>query len=59
MSPQVSPPNEHVLVTGETGEYPHPWWDRYQPVSYRLVSRSGSEDQFRDMVARCNAVGVR
>ncbi|KAF0291644.1 Alpha-amylase 1 [Amphibalanus amphitrite] len=56
---QVSPPNEHVLVTGDGGEYPHPWWDRYQPVSYRLESRSGSEDQFRDMVARCNAVGVR
>ncbi len=34
-------------------------WQRYQPVSYKLVSRSGNEQQFKDMVQRCNAVGVR
>jgi alpha-amylase len=29
-------------------------------VSYdKLVSRSGNEQQFRDMVNRCNAVGIR
>jgi len=38
---------------------PRPWWERYQPVSYRLESRSGNEQQFQDMVRRCNAVGVR
>ena len=46
---------EHVVV-GENG---FPWWQRYQPVSYKLESRSGNEQQFTDMVQRCNAVGVR
>ncbi|XP_050415125.2 alpha-amylase [Patella vulgata] len=53
---QVSPANEHVMVTKE---YPRPWWERYQPVSYKLTSRSGNEDQFKDMVQRCKKVGVR
>ncbi|CAF4636664.1 unnamed protein product, partial [Rotaria socialis] len=26
---QVSPPNEHALIDGR------PWWQRYQPVSYK------------------------
>ncbi|GMI02703.1 hypothetical protein TrLO_g6862 [Triparma laevis f. longispina] len=47
---QVSPPNEHI--TGDT------WWTRYQPVSYNITSRSGSESEFKDMVDRCTAVGV-
>lgn len=50
---QVSPPHEHpAAVRGA------PWWDRYQPVSYRVHSRGGDEDAFADMVARCAAVGV-
>jgi alpha-amylase len=49
---QVSPPMEHALLPGR------PWWQRYQPVSYDLVSRSGNEVDFEDMVTRCNAVGV-
>ncbi|ESO93717.1 hypothetical protein LOTGIDRAFT_228508 [Lottia gigantea] len=53
---QVSPPNEHTIITKE---YPRPWWERYQPVSYILHSRSGNEAQFKDMVQRCKAVGVR
>ncbi|XP_076446342.1 uncharacterized protein LOC143283850 [Babylonia areolata] len=52
---QVSPPNEHVRITSP----PYPWWQRYQPVSYKLVSRGGNEAEFKDMVQRCNAVGVR
>eukprot|EP00181_Compsopogon_caeruleus_P006048 CAMPEP_0184677952 /NCGR_PEP_ID=MMETSP0312-20130426/573_1 /TAXON_ID=31354 /ORGANISM="Compsopogon coeruleus, Strain SAG 36.94" /LENGTH=656 /DNA_ID=CAMNT_0027126205 /DNA_START=1131 /DNA_END=3101 /DNA_ORIENTATION=+ len=47
---QVSPPQEHV-----SGPQ---WWTRYQPVSYRIQSRSGNQDQFLDMVRRCNRVGV-
>lgn len=35
------------------------WWDRYQPVSYQINSRGGDENAFRDMVRRCNNVGVR
>ena len=52
---QVSPPNEHVVITTP----PAPWWQRYQPVSYKLVSRGGNEAEFADMVKRCNAAGVR
>jgi len=52
---QVSPPMEHAVI-GEAG---YPWWQRYQPVSYKLGSRSGNEAEFTDMVQRCNAVGVR
>ena len=47
---QISPPNEHI--TGSA------WWTRYQPVSYALVSRSGNESAFEDMVSRCAAAGV-
>ena len=52
---QVSPPNEHVVLSQDD----YPWWQRYQPVSYNLDSRSGSRAEFIDMVERCNAVGVR
>ncbi|NWR28278.1 AMYP amylase, partial [Tachuris rubrigastra] len=52
---QVSPPNENIVITNPN----RPWWERYQPVSYRLCTRSGNEDEFRDMVTRCNNVGVR
>ncbi|CAF1335032.1 unnamed protein product [Adineta steineri] len=50
---QVSPPNEHALIQNR------PWYERYQPVSYKLQSRSGTEAEFIDMVNRCNNAGVR
>ena len=34
------------------------WWTSYQPVSYKLDSKLGSEDEFKSMVSRCKAVGV-
>lgn len=49
---QISPPQEHL--TWEN----HPWWERYQPVSYKIQSRSGNEDEFIDMVQRCQNAGV-
>ena len=49
---QVSPPNEHALLPG------HPWYQRYQPVSYQLISRSGTRAEFADMVKRCKASNV-
>ncbi|KAK3099826.1 hypothetical protein FSP39_010394 [Pinctada imbricata] len=52
---QVSPANEHVMVTQPN----RPWWERYQPVSYKVHSRSGTEAEFKDMVLRCKNVGVR
>ena len=54
---KVSPPNEHRDIWG--GGKPRPWWERYQPVSYKLQSRSGTEAQFVNMVQRCNSVNVR
>ena len=33
-------------------------YSRYQPVSFKLESRSGSKAEFQDMVHRCSAVGV-
>lgn len=49
---QVSPPNENIIRPNR------PWWERYQPISYKLVTRSGDEAAFADMVSRCNKVGV-
>ena len=47
---QTSPPQEHI---------PGPqWWTRYQPVSYKIASRSGTRAEFAEMVARCKAAGV-
>ncbi|XP_036412574.1 alpha-amylase-like [Colossoma macropomum] len=51
---QISPPSESIVVTNPW----HPWWQRYQPISYNLCSRSGNEDELRDMITRCNNVGV-
>lgn len=52
---QVSPPNEHAVVA----EANYPWWQRYQPVSYAIKSRSGDRAEFAAMVARCHRVGVK
>lgn len=46
----TSPPQEHL-----TGDQ---WWTSYQPVSYALTSRLGTEAEFADMVSRCAAAGV-
>ncbi|XP_070602534.1 pancreatic alpha-amylase-like [Erythrolamprus reginae] len=51
---QISPPNENLVITTPW----RPWWERYQPVSYTLCTRSGNETEFKDMVNRCNNVGV-
>lgn len=47
---QVSPISEHVA-----GDL---WSTRYQPTSFLLESRSGSREEFVDMVARCRNSGV-
>lgn len=52
---QISPPQEHIIITNPL----RPWWERYQPVSYHLNSRSGSSDDFAKMVSTCNDAGVR
>ncbi|XP_029173184.1 alpha-amylase 4N-like [Nylanderia fulva] len=50
---QVSPIQENVIIDNR------PWWERYQPISYKWSTRSGTPDQFKDMVRRCNKAGVR
>lgn len=50
---QVSPPNENVILDGRF------WYERYQPISYKIITRSGGEKEFLEMTRRCNAVGVR
>jgi len=50
---QTSPPNEHARISGD------PWWERYQPVSYRLDSRSGNRAAFASMVSTCRDAGVK
>jgi len=47
---QVSPPQEDVPG--------NQWWTRYQPVSYQLTSRSGTEEDFKAMVQTCKDQNV-
>ena len=48
---QISPPMESVQGTQ--------WWTVYQPVSYKLDSRFGTEDEFKTMISQCDAAGVQ
>ncbi|XP_055587963.1 alpha-amylase A-like [Uranotaenia lowii] len=50
---QTSVPSENVII------HDRPWYERYQPLSYQLTTRSGNRQQFANMVRRCNDVGVR
>ncbi|XP_063699918.1 alpha-amylase 1-like [Culicoides brevitarsis] len=50
---QLSPVNENAVVYGR------PWYERYQPLSYKFNTRSGNEAELRNMIKRCNKVGVR
>jgi alpha-amylase len=52
---QVSPPQEHVVLP-EAG---YPWWQTYQPVSYKLTTRYGSIGDFSLMVQVCHLAGVK
>lgn len=47
---QISPPQESVQGTQ--------WWTVYQPVSYKLNSRFGTEDELKNMIKQCKAAGV-
>jgi alpha-amylase len=47
---QISPPMEHIVGSQ--------WWTRYQPVTYNLTSRSGTEAELQNMITRCSNVGV-
>lgn len=49
---QVSPPQEHLITENAF------WWERYQPISYKISSRSGREIDFKVMISRCKKAGV-
>ncbi len=66
---QVSPPQEHREVTDFPVDYEkdgkhytasvdYPWWQRYQPVTYKVNSRSGDTEDFINMVNVCHAAGI-
>ncbi|KWV29406.1 carbohydrate-binding module family 20 domain-containing protein [Micromonospora rifamycinica] len=55
---QVAPPQESVSLPS-SADGVHPWYEVYQPVSYRLESRFGTRQQFADMVTACHNAGVR
>lgn len=50
---QTSSVVEHSVLPGR------PWYERYQPVSYHIRTRSGDAAALRDMIDRCRRVGVR
>ena len=52
---QVSPPQEHVVLPGKG----YPWWQDYQPVSYKIDTRRGNRAAFASMVATCHAAGIK
>lgn len=47
---EISPPQESIQGTQ--------WWTSYQPVSYKLDSKLGTEAEFKNMITQCNAAGV-
>lgn len=50
---QVAPPEESLKQPS------YYWWDVYQPYSYSLNSRFGTEAQFKSMIDACHAAGVK
>lgn len=50
---QTSTATENLIVPGR------PWYERFQPISYRIDGRSGNASALLDMTTRCNRVGVR
>ena len=55
---QVAPPQESVSLPNSSDGV-HPWYEVYQPVSYKLESRFGDRAKFAAMVNACHAAGVR
>ncbi|MFR0558136.1 type I pullulanase [Pseudoscardovia radai] len=47
---EVSPPQESIQGSE--------WWTSYQPVSYKLDSKLGTEEEFKNMITTCKAAGV-
>ncbi|MFF3905133.1 carbohydrate-binding module family 20 domain-containing protein [Streptomyces sp. NPDC001848] len=50
---QVAPPEESLKQSS------YYWWDVYQPYSYSLNSRFGTQTQFANMITTCHKAGVK
>ncbi|XP_047029612.1 alpha-amylase 4N-like isoform X2 [Helicoverpa zea] len=53
---QTSPASENLILDLNGTR---PWYERYQVMSNKRVTRSGNEADFLNMTTRCNKVGVR
>lgn len=47
-----------ISVPTEAKSNNRQWWERYQPASYKLDSRSGSREQLAAMVSTCRNAGI-
>src|SRR5579875_3913724 len=52
---QISPPQEAVVLPSSG----YPWWQAYQPVSYQLGSRFGTQAELAAMIQACHSAGVK
>ncbi|MFR9794467.1 carbohydrate-binding module family 20 domain-containing protein [Streptomyces sp. MS06] len=48
---EVSPATENIQGSQ--------WWTAYQPVSYKLQNRLGSESDYQNMINTCHSAGVK
>lgn len=47
-----------ISVPSEAKQNERKWWERYQPASYKIVSRSGNADDLKAMITTCRDAGV-
>lgn len=47
-----------ISVPSEAKQNTNQWWERYQPVSYRLEGRLGSRQELQNMVSTCRDQGI-
>ena len=53
-------PNESILTFDTVeGDGLNPWWYLFQPVSYKIKSRSGDRNQLINMINRCRKRKIR
>ncbi|XP_061183287.1 alpha-amylase-like [Saccostrea echinata] len=53
---QVSPPNENRIISNIT--HIRPWIERYEPVSYKIQTRSGNRSEFQNMIKKCHDANI-
>lgn len=50
---KLSPPQESAVTPG------HAWWEMYQPVTYHLSSRYGTEEDLKSLISLCHSYGIK